>query len=709
MADPAHDLNVAIQHQMRGELEEAEAIYRAILREEPQNRDAFHLLGVAAYQGRRYNQAIELISTAIAIDKSNPAFFCNLGLAYAGTGDYDLAITHFQEALRLYEPYPEAHNNLGNIYKEQGRLEEAAQSYQQALSFRPESPETLYNLGSIFQEEGKVAEAMECYQKALALMPQSAEICSNLSVLYKDTGDYEMAAEYAFRAIELKPGYLDGYLNLGLIFKTVGLSEKAISFYDQALAISPGSIEALWGRCMALIPILYDSNGEILKRRNSYRDSLHELNRLITLDTKENIDVAARLAGAAQPFYLPYQGRVDKVLQSAYGNLVSRIQAARYPETSGAMRLRRHAAKEKIRVGIVSGFFYYHSNWKIPIKGWVENIDRSRFSLYGYYTGYMNDDVTATARVSFDRFVEGTHSFRVLRDAILSDSIDVLIYPEIGMDAMTVRLAALRLAPVQCTSWGHPNTSGLPTIDYFLSSDLMEPEEGEDHYSEELVRLPNLSIHYTPISRGASSLTRADFGLPEEKVVYFCAQSLFKYLPQYDDLFPRIAREAGECRFVFLSYKRSKELTERFLARIERAFSKYSIDCSTHVVMLPQLDPLRYHAMNRLSDVFLDSIGWSGCNTTLEAIECDLPVVTLPGNLMRGRHTYGIMKMMGVTDTIAETEDEYVECAVRLGTDRSLRDRVRTAFSQRKQYLYYDTEPVKALEVFLKKTTGRLP
>ena len=592
MADSTRDLNRAIQHQMRGELTEAEAIYHAILDKEPQNQDAYHFLGVAAYQSGQYGRAVELINNAIGIDGSNPAFFCNLGLAYAGLKEYSHAVAQYQEALRIHPPYPEAHNNLGNAYKELERFEEATESYRQALSLRPDAPETLYNLGSVYQGEGNFTGAMECYEKALALMPLSPEIYNNLAVLCKDMKDYEKAGEYAARAIELRPGYFEAYLNLGLIFKIVGLSEHAISFYDQALAVSSGSIEALWGRCMAQIPILYNSEEEIRKCRNNYRDSLHELTRIISLDTRENIDKASRLVGATQPFYLPYQGRVDKVLQSTYGNLISRIQAARYPDTGEALPEGQRPAGKRIRVGIVSGFFYYHSNWKIPIKGWVENIDRSRFALFGYYTGKVSDDQTAAAKLSFERFVEGIHSFKTLRNAILADGLDILIYPEIGMDSMTVQLAALRLAPVQCTSWGHPNTSGLPTIDYFLTSDLMEPEEGEDHYTEELVRLPNLSIHYNPIHRDASSLSRADFGLPPDGVVYFCAQSLFKYLPQYDDLFPRIAREVDNCRFVFIGDTKSKALTDRFLNRVGSAFEKYSLDSASYVIILPPPRPV---------------------------------------------------------------------------------------------------------------------
>ena len=117
----------------------------------------------------------------------------------------------------------------------------------------------------------------------------------------------------------------------------------------------------------------------------------------------------------------------------------------------------------------------------------------------------------------------------------------VLIYPGILMDMMSFQLAAQRLAPVQCNSWGHPETSGLPTLDYFLSSDLMEPPDATEHYTEQLVRLPNLSVYYEPVATEAVALTRHELGLHADAPMFWCGQSLYKYLPQFDDVYPRIA------------------------------------------------------------------------------------------------------------------------------------------------------------------------
>jgi protein O-GlcNAc transferase len=164
-------------------------------------------------------------------------------------------------------------------------------------------------------------------------------------------------------------------------------------------------------------------------------------------------------------------------------------------------------------------------------------------------------------------------------------------------------------------------------------------------------------------------LTRASFGLKDDEVLFFCPQSFFKYLPQHDEVFPRIAQGVGKsCRFAFI-HGTSLHLNLQFQRRLEEAFARYGLEYRDYVTLLPRMDSEGYLAMNRLADIFLDSIGWSGGNTTMEAIAADLPVVTLPGEMMRGRHSLAFLTMMGVKDTISADVSDYVAIAVRLARD----------------------------------------
>ncbi len=271
------------------------------------------------------------------------------------------------------------------------------------------------------------------------------------------------------------------------------------------------------------------------------------------------------------------------------------------------------------------------------------------------------------------------------------------------------QLAGLRLAPIQCTSWGHPITSGSPTIDYFLSSDLMEPEHGEEHYSETLIRLPNIGIAYPRPELPEERLNRYDFELKEDAVLYLSCQSLFKYLPQYDYLFPEIALRVPNAQFVFLSSNASDNITEQFHQRLQKVFACHHLEGEQYCVILPRLNHNQYLNLNLMSDIFLDSLSWSGGNTTLEALAFNLPVVTYPGEFMRGRHACGILKALGVTETIASSEAEYVEIAVKLGLDLSWRQEIKDKISINSYKIYDDQTAIKGLEDFYEQAIQAYP
>jgi protein O-GlcNAc transferase len=505
----------------------------------------------------------------------------------------------------------------------------------------------------------------------------------------------EAIAQYQ-SALGIDPNFVMAHYNCGVSLRGETKIAEARAHFAGALALKPDFIEAELALCMAELPALYENAGEIAERRAAYARRLSKLG--ADVDRMGTPAALAQTIGSHQPFYLPYQGRGDRELQASYGSLVCRIMAARYakPELPAPPR-----AEEPIRLGIVSGFFRQHSNWKIPIKGWLTQLDRSRFRVSGYYTGEERDGETDKAAASCDRFVQGPLSLDAWRQAILDDAPHVLIYPEIGMDKPSAQLAAQRLAPVQCCSWGHPVTSGFPTMDYFISSELMEPSDAERHYTERLIRLPGLSTYYEPENHPPVKIGRAQLGLRENAVSYWCCQSLPKYLPQFDDVFARIAAEVPGCQFAFIEFPGGRAVTEMFRVRLDRAFKAAGLDAAAHCVFLPRLAPAVFVAAIGQCDVVLDSIGWSGCNSVLESLAHNLPIVTLSGEMMRGRHSAAILEMMEIGGTTARDVDEYVAMAVGLGRDATKRAELSAMIANRKHRVYRDGGCITALENFL--------
>lgn len=501
------------------------------------------------------------------------------------------------------------------------------------------------------------------------------------------------------RSLQLNAGNPEAWVRLGSLFKLLGQRQESLAAMHRALELEPGMVSARFALLAAYCPVLYERLEDIGCAREEYAGYLAALSDKIRLDTPEQIALAADAVGI-YPFHLAYQGHDDRVLQQTYGALICRIQAARYPQWSIPRPSLPRGDGEPLRIGIVSGFFRNHATWNFPVSGLLAAMDRKRFALYGYHTGNRCDQYTDLARAGFTRFVEGDFNLEGLCRRILADRPHLLLYPEIGMNRLVIHLSALRLAPVQCVSWGHSTSSGLPTMDYFLSSDLMEPEGAVGQYSETLVRVPHLGVYYPPPEIETAGMTRAELGLKEDAVLYLCLQSLFKYLPQYDELLARIARKTGDCQFIFLIGNQSMPVVDIFRRRLADAFARQGLRSEEYVLFLPHQEDRRYVSLYRCADVFLDSVGWSGCNTTMDAVARDLPVVTLPGTLMRGRQSMAILTRMGVTETIATSTDDYVRIAVRLGTDVAWRSEVVTQMLSGKQKLYADRESIDYLERF---------
>jgi len=607
-------------------------------------------------------------------------------------------IPDYRKALALNSYQADVYNDLGSALQAKGQIDEAIICYLKTLEIDPNHATAFYNLGSAYQMKGRLEEAIASYRKAAEYRP-SAILYNNLATALTQTGQIDEAINHYRTALQLNPNYDNACYNLGAALKEQGKPEEAIASFDKCISINPGNTAARWARCMAHLPVIYTDSAGIDSNRNLYYAGLAELAKTISLKSPVEIEAAASAVGSQQPFYLAYQGLNDRDIQQLYGRLVCDIMAARYPQFASCPDMPLHPSGGPLRVGIISGFFYHHPVWRIIAKGWTENMDKSRIHLYGYYTGKKRDAETDNAKNYFSRFVDNIYFFEDLCNTIVNDNLHAIIYPEIGMDSTTVRLAALRLAPVQCVSWGHPETSGLPTIDCFLSSDLMEPYNGDDAYTERLVRLPNLSICYTPNEVPVIERDRESFGLRPGSVLYHCCQTLFKFLPAYDEVFPRIALHVGDCRFLFSSLPGSA--VNLFRTRMYQAFDRFHLNADDYIVFMSHLDQAEYRALNKTCDIFLDPIGWSGCTSTMEAIDCNLPVVALPGPLMRGRESGAILAMMGITETVAKNPDEYVSIAVDLAKDPEWRRQVSEKIAGEKHTLYRDRTCVTALEDFI--------
>ncbi len=403
-----------------------------------------------------------------------------------------------------------------------------------------------------------------------------------------------------------------------------------------------------------------------------------------------------------QFFFLSYQEESNKTLLQRY----RRTSAARLADRTGlphreAMTPIAARASRRLKLGIVSAHVFDHSVFNAILQGWLVNLDRDEFDTTIFSVGTTRDAVTRTAAAAVDHFDAGVRSLEEWAQVIDRQRLDVLIYPEVGMDRTTLALANLRLAERQFAAWGHPETTGLPTIDYYLSGDAFEPADAQEHYSERLLRLPHFGVYYRPYAVAATPVDFAELGIPRDRPVFVCPGTPFKYRPEDDGVLADIARRVGRCTFVFFEHERA-EYSGTLRRRLSAAFEAAGVDPTEHLLWIPWLPRPAFLGFLQQADVYLDTIGFSGFNTMMQAVQAHLPSVAQAGRFLRGRLGSGVLTRLGLTELVARDTREYIDIAVKLAQDLEYNARMRRSLSAVENSAYEDASAVDALSNILR-------
>jgi CRISPR-associated protein Csy1 len=326
-------------------------------------------------------------------------------------------------------------------------------------------------------------------------------------------------------------------------------------------------------------------------------------------------------------------------------------------------------------------------------RSWILGLASAGFAVTVFSFDRRDDVVTRELIAQGVSIVLLEGDFAARAQALAAAAQEVLIYPEIGMHGGTQALAALRLAPVQCAAWGHPISSGLPSIDVFFSSELMEPEGAQAHYAERLLCLPGLGTRYRAAD-DPPALARAALDLPAGPLLFY-PHSLFKTHPEDDALLASVLSRQPMSRAILFSAE-SPEVTRDYKTRLEPSLLAAGVS-PERLHFLPLMPRQRYLQVARSCQVMLDCLYWSGGNTTLDAFAVGLPVVTLPGKTMRSRQSAGMLRAMGIDELIAESPSELAENAVRLLKDVAWQTVKSKQIVERRVLLFDDPAPVQAL------------
>jgi predicted O-linked N-acetylglucosamine transferase (SPINDLY family) len=417
-----------------------------------------------------------------------------------------------------------------------------------------------------------------------------------------------------------------------------------------------------------VLPNFYDAQDELEECWIRYGISLDELQEAV-LDPAIALEVAE--FGAVDTFGLAYCGKDAKPYMQQLARIFQNYWKRVSPELCMPIEQRRRPGR--FRLGYASSRLvsYNGTRWAL---GWLTE-HSPEIETYAFNLSEKDDHISMRWRRNVDHYFHLPIPIKDAAEVIRTQDLDALIFPDVGSDRTSFQLALLRTSRYQLSSWGFPTTTGSPEIDFFLSSEDMEPANGQDHYTEKLVLLPGSGQTFPKARRPASSTkSRQEMGLPHGAFLLM-AQNPMKLLPHRDKVFREITERTG------------KPLVICDLARLKRS--------KVNAVKLPFMPAADFFRVVELADVVLDSFDFTGGITTIDSLTLKNPPISCPGQFMRGRLGVPFMKQAGVGALLAKDESEYIE----LACDQDRLDAAKqTCYPEP---IYRDLRPVRFLEEFL--------
>lgn len=660
-------------YRTQGQLGEAASAFRRALEREPDCVEALNQLADILLQEEKHDESLALCRQATARSR-------------------DSAVAHFC---------------LANVLREQGELGEAIREYRLAVRLEPERLEPRLNLAATLREAGQLDEALDCCREAVGRNVDAAGAHNALAGLLKQLDALDEAAAAAQRAVDLDSELVEAHFNLGTIRQRQGRLDEAIDALERALDLDPDYIPArnnlavvyqyrdeveqaaacfarlqyiephqpIWElREATLWPTVFES-AEAIDEHG--RRVAKELERIGALPIRIKLDDAAMLGGGP-PFNLQFYHGDVRPLREAYARLFRGV----FPREA----LPPRAEAPRVGVLVTRG---NESLFLRSLGGVLNRLDTTDFELCVICPRAAAAKLRAGLRNPRLQLLPVDEPLSQIVRTIHEAAFDVLYYWEVATDVTNFVLPLMRLAPVQCTSWGIQVTTGIAEMDYYLSSRLVEPDDAEQHYTETLRLAPSLLTFQQRVQPPPRLHDRAHFGLDDSQHIYLCAHQLGKFHPDFDPVLAAILRSDGHGRIVITSDRGG-----RIAEKLRRRFVRTLDDVAGRVVFLPHLDRADYLALTAAADVLLDPPHFGGVNTTYDGLSLNQPIVTRPSAFHRGRYTYGCFGRMGYEETVARSDEDYIDKAVRLATDVEYRHKVKQDLAEASEQLFEDGQAV---------------
>lgn len=737
----------AVQAFERGAYRDAQALCAELLRNDPEHPDANHLCGLVSYRLGDLTDARTLLEKAARLTPMNALIFSNLSFVLRDAGVVEIAEDCARRAIAIDAKLAEAHNNLGTLLQDRKNFTEASSAFRRAAELEPRNPLFRCNLAGVLHAQNEQAEAKQAYLGALAVAPQFAPALAGLGALCLQERSWQEARDYLERAIragakeavvrnnlglalyklkdpkaaiecyrqalDISPEYGGAYYNLGLALEDLGNSKAALEAYNRALLqghlVTDNSPSSPLYTSHALKALFYKTteSGQVDSVLPLALSLLHD-----AVAPVELLPAMIGLFGVACDFKARHEAwrcfskhiansKVDEqvlgeaLMLSAYENTLSEQEVVYFHRLWGEMveeRLapQRHASHRpvgdsgRLRIGYLSPDFRQHSVGYF-IQHVIANHDHDAFEIICYSLVKKPDDVTAFIKAHADGFHEvGELDDVALAKRIHADGIQLLVDLAGHTADNALRALALRPAALQLTWIGYLHTTGLKSVDYRITDPYADDPSAE-RGTERLLTLPASFLCFSTFPECARAVLP-----PCIRIGHITFASFNNFMKLTDDvvrIWAQVLLQVSDSRLMLMTKGADSIIVQQ---NLRTEFAKHGIAPERIIFEkpIPRVEYLRTH--NDI-DIILDTWPFNGGTVTAGALWMGVPVVTLVGKAHRQRVTFSMLKNIGVEDTIAWSENQYVEIAVRLARDpQALADLRQRIAQQTRQSILCD-------------------
>ncbi len=643
----------------------------------------------ATFRVGRFAEAAELLREQLRGTDADSPVLTALGAVLHRLGRADEAERVLLEAIRLDPGAAVAHDNLAVVLRDLGKLDEALGRHRLALDLDPHLPRARANYGLALLQVGKVDDAKREFLLALELDPHIASAKCGLADIDRLRGNTESAERLYRAALELDRRRVATLVGLIDLLVSTERFAEALPLQRRVVRLVPGSLQQLLILAHTLSATSRDHEALSIVRRLERQGAggaalwFAKAAALSNLGSLNSSIRWYRKALVAEPRSSRRSGLLFTLHASARGStrtVMRELQRWQRYCAPGADRCRvphdRSLDPERVlRVGYISPDFRNH-----VVRQFFQPVlmvhDSDRFEFYCYAELRQSDRATMEIKALADRWYS-THgvSDEGVAEQIERDRIDILVDLAGHTAHNRLGVMACRPAPVQATYLGYFGSTGLDTIDYWITDHVLHPEDTDEAAVETIHRLPRCGFCYG-VPEYAPAVTARSHDGP---VVFGCFNNISKIGLPVIDAWAAILRASKDARLVLRDRHFSFGAVRR---NWRRRFESRGV-APERVDLLPALPHPKYLSAYNEIDIALDPFPRTGGTTTCDALWMSTPVVTLTGKRYVERLSATKLSAVGCGELVVTDVDQYIAKALELANNRSVIDRYRGTLRSR--------------------------